>query len=242
MPLRNVRRVSRASKAAAYRRGVRAASVRGRRLARRSLRSKFPTSVSMGVGFPKMIKMTHKYAENITLTSTTGVTQAFRWKANGMYDPNHTGTGHQPMFFDQLGAIYNHFTVIASKIRVQFIPTTSTSVPCHVGINVNDDITGIQGVAVDTIAEQTLTRNKKIAYSPERPATVVSKFSAKKTFGGSVLGNQNLAGATTYDPTELAFYNIYLCAADGSTTVSCYVIVEIEYIAVWRELKDQNSS
>lgn len=204
--------------------------------------AKFPSFVGMGQGFPKMLKITHKYAENVTLTSTTGITQAYRYKANGMYDPNATGGGHQPMFFDQIGAIYQHFTVVGSKITVKFIPTASSSVPQHVGININDDSTGVQGIAVDTLAEQATTNCTNIAYTPEKPVILTQTWSAKKHFGGSVLGNANLIGTINNDPGELSFFTIYNCACDGATTVACYLIVEIEYTAIWRELKDFNSS
>ena len=40
--------------------------------------------------------------------------------------PNHTGVGHQPLYFDQLMTIYNHYIVIGAKITVKFY-----SVPCY---------------------------------------------------------------------------------------------------------------
>lgn len=35
-----------------------------------------------------------------------------------MYDPDLTGFGHQPYFFDQLTDIYSHYVVIGSKIKI----------------------------------------------------------------------------------------------------------------------------
>lgn len=49
--------------------------------------------------------------------------QVFR--ANSLYDPDYTGTGHQPNGFDALMAAYDHFTVLATKIRVRTIQAGS---------------------------------------------------------------------------------------------------------------------
>jgi len=49
--------------------------------------------------------------------------QVFR--ANSLYDPDLTGTGHQPNGFDTLMQAYDHFTVLASKIRVRTIQAAS---------------------------------------------------------------------------------------------------------------------
>ena len=35
-----------------------------------------------------------------------------------MFHPDKSSVGHQPMYFDQLQAIYDHFTVINSRIKV----------------------------------------------------------------------------------------------------------------------------
>ena len=46
-------------------------------------------------------------------------------------DPNHTGVGHQPLYFDQLMTIYNHYIVIGAKITVKF-----TAYPATIPVNV----------------------------------------------------------------------------------------------------------
>lgn len=56
-----------------------------------------------------------KYAETIT-TDSNGY---YGFNLNSVYDPNRTGTGHQPYGFDTLAALYNRYRVIACGWRIQ---------------------------------------------------------------------------------------------------------------------------
>ena len=39
---------------------------------------------------------------------------------NSLFDPDQTGTGHQPYYFDQFAALYNRYTVLGSKLTAEF--------------------------------------------------------------------------------------------------------------------------
>ena len=41
---------------------------------------------------------------------------------NSLFDPDFTGTGHQPYYFDQFATIYQRYTVIGSKLTATFTP------------------------------------------------------------------------------------------------------------------------
>lgn len=238
MPYRNARRKTRQgnyARSLAFRQGVRSAVLTNRRTSMRRMRTKFPQQATLGLGMPKMMKITHKYVETVQLLST-GTVATYRFRANGMYDPNQTGGGHQPLYFDQIGALYNHYTIIGSKITVRFVPTTSSAVPQHIGINLNDDTTALTNF--NDISEQTQSRIQAIAYTPEKPVTLTAKYSAKKMYGGSVLANADLRCTTTSDSSEQAYFTLYSFPLDGSSSVGCYLVVTIEYIALWREIKD----
>lgn len=98
-------------------------------------------------GFPDELVTTLRYADVITLTSAVGAVAINAFRMNSLFDPDFTGTGHQPYYFDQLAALYNSYTVIKSNLKVQFslianaIATTQPSGPCIVGIATDDDAT-----------------------------------------------------------------------------------------------------
>jgi hypothetical protein len=58
-----------------------------------------------------------------------------------MYDPNYTGTGHQPLGFDEMANLYNHYTVLKASICLSVINNSGYNI--LVACNVNDGVTGI---------------------------------------------------------------------------------------------------
>lgn len=195
------------------------------------------------LGFPRMLKFKHIYVESGELISGAS-TSSYQFRCNGMNDPNFTGTGAQPMYFDQIAAIYNHYTVIGSKCTMTLIPkgTTATE-PFRVAAFVNDDSTFTPGGSLETIAGQkgAVIRNSAGGINP-KPIKITLKWSAKKMFGPSIMGNNDLQGTSAADPVEQSFFSFYQRPFDGVTSIATWWTVRIEYIAVWKELKDINIS
>lgn len=206
--------------------------------------TKNKTSVSIGKGFPKRLVFTHKYHENTALTTGggAGLLATYNYNCNSLYDPNETGTGHQPMYFDQLTAIYDHYTVIGAKMVLKFCSSGTLNSPFRVGIMVNDD-----AVVTPTTASALLEHSSNITWKQVPPGcnnsfVLTCKWSAKKTFGGSVLGNDNLQGSATTSPSERSMFTIFIESNDGATINTIVSDVYLEQIAVWDELKDIASS
>jgi len=126
--------------------------------------------VNLGYGFPKAIKITHKYVDTIALTCTSGVPQKLTYYANGMYAiKSSPGGGHQPLFFDQLTALYNHYTVIGSKITFKWVNASTSTPPMVYSLFVNDDTTQISAYP-GVLAEQPNTKSKVTGFG--RPKCV----------------------------------------------------------------------
>lgn len=221
-------------------RGRKMGTVRYRKRAnRKQLYNK--TSISMGLGFPKRMVMTHKYCDNVQLVSTSGALNKYLFSCNGMFDPNSTGTGHQPLYYDQMAALYNHYTVIGSHIKIRVTPTASAEETLYVGTWLDDDTVTSNITSFNDISERTTGKLLLIPPNSNSVYTMSNKWSAKKTFGGSVLGNDNLQGTLTANPTEQTFYGIGIQTASSATT-GLEILFEITYIAVWDELKDVAAS
>lgn len=207
----------------------------------------FLNNVVLGKGFPRKLSFTHKYRDIATATVSGGAMTNYLFSCNGMYDPNISGTGGQPQWFDQLTALYNHYCVIGSKILVRFLPMdqsgliTPTTVAC--GIFVNDDASLASSQTYLTLGQQSTGKVTYLAPLAVKPTVISRKWSAKKTFGGSVLSNTELQGTNGSNPTDQSYYHLFFQNANLSTTTQSIIFeVELEYIAIWKELKDVGGS
>jgi len=208
-----------------------------RRRNRRNRITNWKKVVRFGTGFPKQAIVTHKYIDNFNLASTTGAPAGYVISCNGMFDPNISGTGHQPMYFDQFSAIYDHYVVIGSKITIKAAGNLATSVPVVIGLFINDDTTITTGT-VQAISEQSSAKMFKMNTGGGQATTMTLNWSAKKYFGGSIMSNTELQGTSAANPAEQSYFTIYVQSADGTASTTTVFWVEVEYIAVWKELKD----
>lgn len=191
-------------------------------------------------GLPLKLKFQHKYATTVSLASTPSVNGGWRFRANSLFDPDQSGVGHQPMMFDQLSALYNHYTVIGSKLKVTFTPV-STNIPTRIVMFINDDTT-LATSDLNTLTEQSSGRTYSIITTGNQPLTRTMTWSAKKTFGGSVLGNDQLQGNLASNPAEQSYFEFISQTMDNTNNSQVYCVVEITYITIWDELTESTGS
>lgn len=88
---------------------------------------------------PRRAVSTLRYTENISLAKPdVGSSKSYAWVPSSLFDPNSTGTGHQPMKFDQIMAFYDHYNVISCSYRVRAINLDAN--PLLLGVMVTDGV------------------------------------------------------------------------------------------------------
>jgi len=192
--------------------------------------------VQYKTGFPKQMKITHRYAEvkNLTFVAPNLNVVYYPYGTNCLYDPFLQIGGGQPLYFDQMTAIYNHYTVTASRIKVTFVPNTTDPVLC--GIFIDDDATPAV-TNLDTVLQQ--PSNVSVMIQRDVSAPVLRKYwSSKSVFGENPLDNDNLEGDATRNPTENQAFIIYQRPADSTVTVVMTLYIEMEFDTIWHELKN----
>jgi len=112
--------------------------------------SRYSTTVSQGLGpiAPRTLCI-FRYTDAITAAGTSTVAQDYQFRLNSLFDFDFTGTGHQPMGFDQMMLFYNHFCVVKAKMTVVFRNTLTTSM--QVGLRQDASSTPI--TVIDRIIE-----------------------------------------------------------------------------------------
>jgi hypothetical protein len=66
----------------------------------------------------KYIPFRYNDIYNFTLTAGTATNQVMN--LNSLFDPDRTGTGHQPYGYDQVAALYNRYRVFVTKWKIVF--------------------------------------------------------------------------------------------------------------------------
>lgn len=67
------------------------------------------------------------YRESLTWTQASGNVGDNVYRGNSIFDPDLTGTGGQPLGFDQWAALYATYTVLGSKCEVTSMANGGTS-------------------------------------------------------------------------------------------------------------------
>ncbi len=109
------------------RRSVSRRPIKRRRTMRRRSRSKYSAVSVARPLVPPSRTMKLRYVESgIKLNASTGQSQFYLMSGNSLYDPNQSGSGHQPYYFDQLTTFYEKYCVLWSKISVKATTTDAS--------------------------------------------------------------------------------------------------------------------
>lgn len=216
--------------------------------ARKRRRTVWPpgTVVSLGQSpFPASMVTKHRYCETVALDAAIAVPAYYVFSCNGLYDPNITSTGHQPLGFDEMSALYDHYTVLGSKITVnaQSVIADVSSGGCMVGCYVNDDTSPV--FSYNTVMEQGGAVSKLLSPLGSGGGTKFSKgCSIKKWMGvNDPLNHSELTGNSAANPAEGIYFILFCQGLDSTSNPSgVYFDVCIEYTAIWRERKSLGQS
>lgn len=197
-------------------------------------------------GFPKQSTVRLVYSDEVLITPSVlgGISSYFDFSANGCFDPNVSGTGHQPIGFDQWMAVYNHYSVNWSKIKVRcaYTNTTNPTPPDYIGVAVSPVPAQFSGLSLIRCIEATrllggahgLINNLNFQ-QPTKDGTLTAFYSKKSMFGDKGLSDSDLRGTSSSNPTEDAIYSVWACGMAGTAAAAFNAIVEIEYDVTFYE-------
>lgn len=186
-------------------------------------------------GFPNSIITKLRYCTTYQQTSTGGAIVSNVFAANGIYDPDISGVGHQPMWRDNYAAIYNNYVVLGSKITAMYGVGSNTS--NLIGI-VGDDDSSTSATA-DTRCEMNNAVSLLTGWgSASDPKTLTATFDPMMAFGVAAKDDGQSATSNGSNPVQLYCYHVW--AQPQTTSDVIFTIkVEIEYTVKFTELITQ---
>lgn len=191
-------------------------------------------SVARPFGQSQMAR--HRYATDFTLNPGVGGTTAARiFSANGLYDPDVTGTGHQPLGFDQMQALFNEYLVLGSKIQLKMWNSSTATALQFVGVR-HSNSTTVSGTYTDLVENGAMKyRNlTPVSAGGKSYAMIVHQCNPGKMQGVKDLRDEvSLRGVGNTNPSSEYYWQIFAGATAGQDTGPVYCQVVLEYIALW---------
>lgn len=178
------------------------------------------SSTRMINGFPDRYRTFLTYTERVTVTSTTGATATYRFAGNGLFDPNITGTGAQPINYDAFSAQYGKYRCHGSKISL-VCPNSAGTVSADVVLYPENSTTSI---AIEEALGQPYAKSIFGAnYAGGGNPVITSGITSGKVLGRNVRefeGSDLTAAAYTANPSDIWYWTILFNSTDRSTTLS----------------------
>lgn len=183
---------------------------------------------SLEWGFPNSIITNLRYCEVLGLTSTTGSTVSNVFRANGIFDPDYTSTGHQAMFRDAYAGVYDYYTVLGSKITIT-AQSRSSTVGFVIGLQGSD--TPSLSSTVTTWMEQNNGVHTLVPINAGGSKTLFMTYSPEENIGSTTKDDNSSLTAVGADPgsAQAYYFGILASTEDISSTATLSVVVEIEY-------------
>lgn len=168
------------------------------------------TSVQRGVGpFSPRAVTTLKYCERITVNCTAGVPNIYQFNVNSIYDPNRTGTGHQPYGFDQWAGIYGRYKVFAVSYRILFYNSTGAG---NQGITIlMNNSTASLGTDYNTIMELPRSINSILSSQYTQPKLMKGHIYLPRLNGSTkeaYMADDRFQAQISANPTETMIMHI----------------------------------
>lgn len=191
--------------------------------------------------FPATTVRKLRYSTTFQLTSTAGVVASYVFRANDLFDPDFTSTGHQPMGFDQMMLTYNHFCVVSARIKVTCRNKTNTT-PFTVCIR--QDASNTPLTVIDRILEFGGLVTADIDTFGVCTTLLELGLDVARLQGVSrkaITADPTLRGDAATSPTEVTYFHIQMWDTAAATSTGNFDVV-LEQVAHFMEPRDMIES
>lgn len=192
--------------------------------------------------FPNITTRRLRYADRGAATSVSGVVGSYVFTLSGLYDPNITGTGHQPMGFDEIMPFYEHYHVLRASVHVTF--EIEGNVKGFVALKITPD------TSVPSDPHTLIEEGRNVVDYIDATAS----YNASKVLRATIdvpgvmgltrrnfLADTDTGGAINSNPVEQTY--LHCCVwGNAVSTVTVIINAVIEYTAVFTEPRNLSAS
>jgi hypothetical protein len=179
-----------------------------------------------------------RYVQEVLLTSTSGTYVYNVFRGNGPFDPDQTGTGAQPVWYDDYSAMYNRYRCLGSRITVQWFENDASSISLVCGVTPQHQTTSMSTVTF--AMAQPYTEVLGLTAYAQGKITTQSIRTAKYLGypGAGMLGSDALESLYSTVPAHQWYWHVFARSTDATTTLGARVFVTIDYDILWFDKVD----
>lgn len=181
-------------------------------------------------GIPDKLLVRLVYADQISIT--TGIPGKYVFRGNSIFDPDLTGVGHQPRFFDQYSQLYERYRVHASKINIKLVNASPN----------------VSGLGVVPLTQSTSTELNSIVDLQEAPyvkfrwlqngsnptVTSITSFMKTSVIRGEKDEDDDYSAQFVANPTRMWYWHIIAAESDNSPPTVNSVVKITYYVEFFR--------
>lgn len=185
-------------------------------------------------GFPLKLRTKVVYSDGVSLNPGSVAVAKNSYSLNGLFDPDITGTGHQPMGFDNYMGVYSKYTVLATYMKVTLCVSDSNSVAF--GILVHDGGQGIPTSLPVYLEMQGQCKYELVSLGASTvgqklPVVFTKRYIAKELMRS--YGDDTLSGDASNNPSAQLYGTVFvggLGAADaGAQFLQVKIVYDVEF-------------
>lgn len=208
----------------------------------------FPRTRTVNAPLPQTFRTSLEYAQYYQLQPTATDIAERTFRLNSLFDPDLTGTGHQPRGFDELASFYGRYTVVGCTIQVHLLNSfTTASIAmaflCSGQVGLPTPITGTLWREIGEYPKG------NIVYRLQPSGQSNNVMIIKKTANmGQILGIPDVlseaeAGAVVdSNPTKTVFGTLWVGSPTDVDIGEVSVAVKLTYDVIFQNTKQPQSS
>jgi hypothetical protein len=175
--------------------------------------------------FPVQQRVTLRYNGQITMTGSAAVVQTFR--GNSCYDPDLSGAGSQPLYWDILSQVYAKYCVLSARIAITC--TNANAVPSTISV-FPSRINSFGGAIYDRCTQPRASYGVLGANTGGNSQLYLATFDSTARISGlkDAVDDEDFKALTNANPTRGWFFLLGAQSFDGSA-VTIYMNVTIDY-------------
>jgi len=200
------------------------------------------SSTSKRFGVPPVFTTKLRYVDNFNSTLSGAIPTRYSFRLNSIFDPDFTGGGHQPMYRDQLIALYTNYVVLGSVAKFYFNQISDDGGATDYGpilCGVVKDEDGSVSTVITDLQENNSSEFTYLTRDNGGSQTLTCTYSPKYDLGRSA-DDDTVGASAGNNPTQTSFANVYL-ANLGNTALNPTISwsVEIEFLV--RMMRQNNA-